>query len=148
MRCPPYAGCARYQPPDLFQVHARCRPLREVLPKGVVEPVEGRGCGLAECGRRPGIGFVDDLPSRRDDVVGTSPVGGGEILAQQRGRAPRPEQQSHTETDREADRDVLDPDDADSPADGLNDVEEDEENDRKTGLACSKRDRAGSVGRQ
>ena len=86
-----------------------------------------------DCGRRPRIIFVDDLASRCHDVIGAPSVGGSQILPQQSGRATRPEQQSHTETDREADRDVLDPDHPDSPAGGLDDVEEHEKNDCETG---------------
>ena len=78
--------------------------------------------------------------------------GGGEIPravgvclcqrpAERRGGAARPEQESDDEAHGAADRDVLDPDQSDSPADRLEDVEQDHERQRERGLAGSERDR-------
>ena len=89
---------------------------------------------------------LDQLSRRGEDVVRTASVRGGKIFAQERSRTAWPEEQPDAETDRKADRDILDSNDADTPADRLDDVEEDEEDDGKAGLSRSERDRPRCVG--
>ena len=58
--------------------------------------------------------------------------------------APRGQnKQPHHDADPAADRDVLDPGEADLPAGGLNDVEEDDHHQGERGLAGGKRDHGG-----
>ena len=90
----------------------------------------------------------DDLMSCRDDVVGGARVRRGQILAHQVAGPAGPEEQTDSEADAEADRDVLDAHEPNLPADRLNEVEEDEEDDGEPGLARRERDRPRRVGRK
>src|SRR5919106_3142206 len=76
-----------------------------------------------------------ELAHRRGDEVRTARERVCQIAAEERAGAARPEQQANAEADRESERDVLDPDDADPPADRLDEVEEHEKRDREAGLA-------------
>ena len=74
-------------------------------------------------------------------------VGRGQVLPEQRGCAAGPEHQPDPQADREADRDVLDPQDPDFPAGGRDDVEQDHNDHGERGLAGGERDHPGRVGR-
>src|SRR5439155_3902898 len=141
LRCPADTRRAAYERTDALYVHLGRRALGEVLAKGVVELVDG-------CVRRPpgassgaGVSSLDQLPGRGDDVVHAARIGSSKVVAQERIRTARPEQETDTEADREADCDVLDADQPDAPADGLDDVEEHQEDDREARLSGGERDR-------
>src|SRR5437870_10850396 len=127
LRCPADARRTADQRRDVLHVR-RCRgALGEVLPERVVKPVEG-GVGGPPCASGVfGVSSFDQLPGCGNDVVGAAPVRGGKILAKKRSCTARPEEETDTEADREADGDVLDANQSHPPADGLDEVEEHEE---------------------
>src|ERR1035438_5258244 len=91
-------------------------------------------------GRVPGVDWIAGLavagqPLRRGrEVVRGARVGGGDVLPEQPRRTAWPEHQADPEADSEADRDVLDTDEPDLPADRLDDVEQDQDDDCERGL--------------
>ena len=122
--------------------------LGEVLAEGVVEPVERdvRRASRAVALQRRGVRRSSSRAVGHD-VVGAARERGSEFASQeQRAGAARPEQQPDAEADREPDGHVLDPHEADAPADRLDDVEEHEQHDREPRLAGGERDRARRVG--
>src|ERR1035441_2383975 len=103
-------------------------------------------------GRVPGVDWIAGLavtgqPLRRGrEVVRRARVGGGDVLPEQPRRTAWPEHQADPEADSEADRDVLDTDEPDLPADRLDDVEQDQDDDCERGLPGRERDHPRSVG--
>src|ERR1039457_2488720 len=115
----------------------------QVLRERVVEPVPGGGRalpGASGLARITGTGAAAQQVRRHRDVVRGAGIGGGDALPQRGRRAARPEHQADPEAHGEADRDVLDPDEPDLPADGLNEVEEHDQDDGERGLARRERD--------
>ncbi len=93
-----------------------------------------------------GFSSLDELSDGRDDVVHAARVRRGKVFAQKRASAARPEQKTDPEADGEADRHVLDANHPHPPADGLDEVEEHEEDNGEACLARGERDRARRVG--
>ena len=131
---------------NVLHVERRRGALGEVLPKRVVEPVEGGVCGPAGAGGVAGASSDAHLPGRGDDVVRAPRVCGGEVVAQKRTGTAGPEEEADPEADREADGDVLDANHPDPPANRLDDVEEHEEDDREARLSGRERDRTWGIG--
>ena len=108
-----------------------------------------RGVRGARCAAAPSdVAAVDQLPRGRDDVVGAARVRGGEVFAQERARAARPEEEADAEADREADRDVLDADDPTRQPTGWMMLKRMKSTTVKPGLAGGERDRTRRVGRE
>src|SRR5207302_5195141 len=107
---------------DVLDVERRRGAFGEVLPKRIVEPVEGGVCGARRATGVLGVSSADQLAGHGDDVVGAARVRGGEVLAQEGAGTARPEQETDPEADRETDGDVLDANHAHAPADRLADV--------------------------
>ena len=123
------------------------RPLGQVRPERVVEAPRG-GRGALAGGGRHRVGRRLAVAARRPR---TRPPRRGSARSRRRprrapGRAPvtdaaRPEEEPDGEADGAAERDVLDAQEPDVPADRLDDVVEDHERDRERGLARGERDR-------
>ena len=105
-------------------------------------PTRRRGRGAAV----HRVGAAEQRPDRRLEVGGGVLVGGRQRLPHHRGRAARPDQETGEEADPGPDRDVLDADQPDLPADRVDQVEEDEDDDREGGLAGGEGDGAHRVG--
>src|SRR5262249_6090872 len=144
--CAAHASGAADERADALEVEGGGRALGEVLAESFVEPMERSVDRALRTPHVVRITAADHEPRSRGDVVHSALVRGGEIPPQQAGSSSRPEEEADAEADRESDRDVLDADEADAPADRLDDVEEDEEHDREAGLARGERDRTRAVG--
>ena len=81
LRRPSHARGAADHRPDALHVHLRRRALGEVLPKGIVEPVEGGVRGSSCVGSGVGVFSFDHLPSCGDHVVRAARVRRGKVLA-------------------------------------------------------------------